>query len=64
MPVLTRVSQATRPSRVLRHHGVEDAIGDLVADLVGVALGDGLRGEEVLAFGERLGIGIVKPHGA
>ena len=35
--------------RVLRQHRVEDAIRDLVGDLVRVALGDGLRGEQVLA---------------
>ncbi len=54
MPVLTRVSQATRPLGSSAMHGVEDAVGDLVADLVRVALGDGLGSEEVLALGERL----------
>jgi hypothetical protein len=39
---------------VPRHDGVEDRVGDLVADLVGVALGDGLGREQVLALGERL----------
>ena len=34
-------------SRVVAHHGVEDAIGDLVGDLVGVTLGHRLRGEQV-----------------
>jgi hypothetical protein len=38
------------------HHGVEDAVGDLVANLVGMTLGYGLGREEVLALGERLGI--------
>ena len=63
MPVLTRVSQATRPLRVLGHDRVEDAVGDLVGDLVGVALGDGLGREEVLALGERLGRHGGKPRG-
>ena len=31
---------------VLRQHAVEDRIRHLVTDLVGVAFGDGLRGEE------------------
>ena len=35
--------------RVLGDQGVEDGVGDLVGDLVGVALGHGLRGEEVTA---------------
>ena len=39
---------------VAGHHRVEDGVGDLVADLVRVALGYGLGGEEVLALGERL----------
>src|SRR5579872_56863 len=33
--------------RVLRQDGVEDRVGDLIAELVGVALGDGLGGETV-----------------
>ena len=36
-------------ARVVGHHGVEDAVRDLVADLVRMALGDRLRREEVLA---------------
>ncbi len=40
--------------RVLGHDRVEDAVGDLVADLVRMALGDRLGGEQVLALGERL----------
>jgi hypothetical protein len=34
------------PLRVLGHDGVEHRIGDLVRDLVGVAVGDGLGGEQ------------------
>ena len=41
---------------VARHHGVEDRVGDLVADLVGVTLGDRLGREQVLALGERLDV--------
>src|ERR1700737_2459358 len=37
------------PERVLGHDGVEDRVRDLVRDFVGVALGDGFRGEEVVA---------------
>jgi hypothetical protein len=33
-------------ARVLRQHGVEDGVADLVGDLVRVALGDRLGGEE------------------
>jgi hypothetical protein len=33
-------------ARILREHGIENAVADLIADLVGVAFGDGLRGEE------------------
>ena len=36
---------------VLRQVGVEDRVGDVVADLVGVPLGDGLGGEDVLRRG-------------
>jgi hypothetical protein len=46
-----RVDQALAgdaAGRVVLHHGVEDAIRDLVADLVGMALGDGLGGEQEL----------------
>jgi hypothetical protein len=43
--------------RIAGHHRVEHGVGDLVADLVGVALGDGLGSEEVLALGERLCLG-------
>ena len=42
---MSRVSQATRPFRVLLEDGVEDGVGDLVGHLVGVALGDRLGGE-------------------
>jgi hypothetical protein len=38
--------------RVVAHHGVQDAVGDLVGDLVGMALGDGLRREQVLVVVE------------
>jgi hypothetical protein len=37
--------------RVIAQHGVEDAVGDLVRDLVGVPLGDGFRGEQELVVG-------------
>ena len=37
--------------RVIAQHGVEDAVGDLVRDLVGVPLGNGLRGEQELVVG-------------
>jgi hypothetical protein len=40
------------PFGVVAHDGIEDAVGDLVADLVRMALGDRLGGEQVLAFGE------------
>ena len=39
------------PVRVVAQDGVEHAVGDLVGDLVGMALGDGLRGEQVLVVG-------------
>ena len=45
MPVLTSVSHATRALGILREDPVEDGVGDLVADLVGVAFGDGLGRE-------------------
>ena len=60
MPVLTRVSQATRPSGSSAQDRVEDAVGNLVGDLVGVPLGDGLGREEVLALGKWFG----SRHGA
>ena len=44
-PVVTSVSQATRPLRVVGEDRVEDGVRDLVGDLVGVALGDRLGGE-------------------
>ena len=52
-PVLTSVSQATRPERVVAQHRVEHAVGDLVGDLVRVALGHRLGGEQVLVVGKR-----------
>ena len=57
-PVVSSVSHATRPVRVLGEDGVEDGVGDLVGHLVGMALGDRLRGEGpaahcVLLFGDR-----------
>ena len=45
-PVVTSVSTATRLCGSTREQRVEDAVGDLVADLVGVPLGDGFGGEE------------------
>ena len=36
---------------VLLEQGVEDGVGNLVGDFVGVAFGDGLRGKKVGAFG-------------
>jgi len=42
MPVVAAVSQATRPMGVLLEHGVEHAVGDKVAQLVGMALCNGL----------------------
>ena len=48
-PVVISVSQATRPVGSSREHGVEHRVGDLVGDLVRVALGDRLRGEEEFA---------------
>ena len=36
------------PVRVIGQHGIQDAVGDLVGDLVRMALGDGLGREEVL----------------
>jgi hypothetical protein len=45
-PVVTSVSQATRPAGSSCEDGVEHRVGDLVGDLVGMSLGDGLRGEE------------------
>ena len=44
-PVVTSVSQATRPMRIVGEHGVEDGVGDLVGDLVRVALGHRLGRE-------------------
>ena len=41
-------------SGVVRHHRVEDPVGDLVADLVGVPLGHRLGGEQMLVFGKSL----------
>ncbi len=39
--------------------GVEDGVRDPVADLVGVALGDGFRGEDVILAGhERCSVGV------
>jgi hypothetical protein len=37
-------------ARVLREDGVEHGVGDLVGDLVRVAFGDGLGGEQLLAM--------------
>ena len=51
-PVVTSVSQATRPSRIVAQHGVQHRVGDLVGDLVGVPFGHRLRGEEVLSVVE------------
>ena len=45
-PVVISVSQATRPRGSSAHDGVQHRVRDLVGDLVGVALGDGLRGED------------------
>ncbi|CDB87766.1 putative uncharacterized protein PY07799 [Firmicutes bacterium CAG:170] len=36
--------------RVLRQNGVQNAVGDLVADLVGMSFGHGFRGENSLVF--------------
>ena len=47
---MTSVSQATRASGVLREDGVENRIGDLVGDLVGVPFRDGLRREQIAAL--------------
>ena len=52
-PVVIRVSQATRPVRVVRQDGVEDGVGDLVGDLVRVPLGDRLRAEAERAGAHR-----------
>ena len=49
MPVFTSVSHATRAVRVLREDRVEDGVGDRVADLVGMAFGDGLGRELITA---------------
>ena len=48
-PVVTSVSQATRPDRVVAEHRVEDRVGDLVGDLVGVSFRHRLGGKEVPA---------------
>jgi hypothetical protein len=50
--VFTSVSHATR--RVVAHHGVEHAVGDLVGDLVRMALGDRLGREQELVVRQRL----------
>src|SRR5262249_21121841 len=42
--------------RVDRQDGVEHGVGDLVADLVGMAFGHGLRIEEVLALALHLSV--------
>ena len=47
------VSQATRPSGVVAEDGVEDAVRDLVGDLVRVAFGDRLGREEEIAARHR-----------
>ena len=44
------------PERVLGHHRVEDAVGDLVGDLVRVALGDRLGGEQELGGVRHVGV--------
>ena len=51
-PVFTSVSHATRPVGSSAHHGVEDAVGDLVGDLVRVAFSDRLGGEQVLVVSQ------------
>ena len=45
-PVVIRVSTATREVGSSLQERVEDGVADLVSDLVGVALGHGLRGEQ------------------
>ncbi|MNT12086.1 hypothetical protein D3C72_1470010 [compost metagenome] len=46
---------------ILRQDGVEDGVRNLVADLVGVSLGDGLRGEEVSALRKLAHRGFLHP---
>ena len=46
-PVVTSASHATRQLGSTREQGVEHRVGELVGELVGMPLGDGLRGEEV-----------------
>ena len=47
-PVLVSVSHATRDALVVLDERVEDRVRDLIAQLVGVAFGDGLGREQVL----------------
>ena len=55
MPVVTSVSHATRLDRILREDGVENRIGNLVGDLVGMAFGDGLRSKKIAALTAHFG---------
>ena len=50
-PVVISVSTATRLLRVLREQRVQDAVADLVSDLVRVTLGDRLGGEKTACHG-------------
>jgi hypothetical protein len=43
----------------LRKNGVEDRVRDLVGDLVGVAFGDGFRGEEEVLRHEKSSLVVV-----
>ena len=45
---MVAVSQATRAFGILADDRVQDGVGDLVAHLVGMALGDRLGGEQVV----------------
>ena len=44
--VVASVSQATRASGIAREVGVDDRVGDAVADLVRMALGNRFAGEK------------------
>ena len=48
MPVEAQVSQATRAVGVVGQDLVEDGIGDLIADLVGMSLGNGLGSKQMM----------------
>ena len=51
IPVVTSVSQATRLMRVLSDQGVENAVGNLIGQFVGMPHADRFAGEQEFAGG-------------